>query len=178
MSPQHFQSQSETQIYHLQQYRQTYQRPRKHLCRKLHKYHTIAFALALVNLHTVALVSAYIGGSDAALAKSHRDDPFSAFYTPAATNVSIDAHNSTYVSNNLIRQRRSPNPAPDSVSSLYSALPAARTGNSAIYFSRSSSSAVTHENAKQYRDNRKPAFKKCASYKPSVREEEPENTLL
>ncbi|XP_054736553.1 DE-cadherin [Anastrepha obliqua] len=185
MLPQHCQSQQQTQIYHPQQYQQQSQRPRKHLCRKLHKYQTLAFALALVNLQTAVLVYAASSTSLSALSTSPRDDPFTRFFIPAHTH---NAENSLTMPANpnsvspLARLRRSPNPAPESVSSLYSALPAARTGNSAIYFGMSPSSLAAHENSvnqiEQYSDNRKPAFKNCASYKPSVKEERPENTFV
>ncbi|XP_039957896.1 DE-cadherin-like [Bactrocera tryoni] len=178
MSPQ---LHSETQVYQLQHHRLYHQRAKKHLCRKLHKYHTLVFVLALINLHTATLVCGYSSASNSL--SSHRDDPFFVFYIPS--NLQKDELSSNKFSpqmiggNYFIRQRRSPNPSPDSVSSLYSALPAARTGNSAIYFGMSSSSMMTHESSvKHYSDNRKPAFKNCANYKPSVREEEPENTFV
>ncbi|XP_050325410.1 DE-cadherin isoform X1 [Bactrocera neohumeralis] len=178
MSPQ---LHSETQVYQLQHHRLYHQRAKKHLCRKLHKYHTLVFVLALINLHTATLVCGYSSASNSL--SSHRDDPFFVFYIPSnlqKDELSSNKFSSQMIGGNyFIRQRRSPNPSPDSVSSLYSALPAARTGNSAIYFGMSSSSMMTHESsAKHYSDNRKPAFKNCANYKPSVREEEPENTFV
>ena len=73
----------------------------------------------------------------------------------------------------LLRSKR------ESVSALYSGLPSARSGNSAIYFDQSSSSNNVNSNEILYSvDNRKPAFKNCAGYKPSVKEEQPENTYV
>ncbi|XP_037944912.1 DE-cadherin [Teleopsis dalmanni] len=75
-----------------------------------------------------------------------------------------------------VRLRRSP----DTVSSLHSSLPSARSGNSAVYFGHNSASQTSSANLNEAFsvDNRKPAFKNCATYKPSVKEEQPENTYV
>lgn len=65
----------------------------------------------------------------------------------------------------------------DSVAALYSGLPSTRSGNSAIYFGQSSNNVNSNEVLYSV-DNRKPAFKNCAGYKPSVKEEQPENTYV
>ncbi|KAI8128554.1 DE-cadherin [Lucilia cuprina] len=65
----------------------------------------------------------------------------------------------------------------DSVAALYSGLPSTRSGNSAIYFGQSSNNVNSNEILYSV-DNRKPAFKNCAGYKPSVKEEQPENTYV
>lgn len=63
----------------------------------------------------------------------------------------------------------------ETLSALYSSLPSARSGNSAIYFG---SNNVNSNEILYSVDNRKPAFKNCAGYKPSVKEEQPENTFV
>lgn len=65
----------------------------------------------------------------------------------------------------------------DTVAALYSGLPSTRSGNSAIYFGQSSNNVNSNEILYSV-DNRKPAFKNCAGYKPSVKEEQPENTYV
>ncbi|KAL9916406.1 DE-cadherin [Glossina fuscipes fuscipes] len=67
-----------------------------------------------------------------------------------------------------------------SVNALYSGLPATLSGNSAIYFDQTNTNSNNiNSNEILYSvDNRKPAFKNCASYKPSVKEEQPENTFV
>lgn len=66
----------------------------------------------------------------------------------------------------------------DSLSALYSGLPSARSGNAAVYFGQTSSNNVNSNEILYSVDNRKPAFKNCAGYKPSVKEEQPENTYV
>lgn len=100
--------------------------------------------------------------------------------------ASSSSSSSAVLPSDVFRLRRSPNPQPqpvDSMSSnsLYSALPAARSGNSAIFFGGShpmSSMNNVNSNEVFSVDNRKPAFKNCAGYAPLVKEEQPENTFV
>lgn len=94
-----------------------------------------------------------------------------------STSLYINPNHSSYDASkyfeNLVRSKR------ESVAALYSGLPSARSGNAAIYFDQTSSSNNVNSNEILYSvDNRKPAFKNCAGYKPSVKEEQPENTYV
>lgn len=139
----------------------------KHYRRR--KYHLpLYIATNLVLIISCFLLPAHVLSTRLSI---HHNPPNHSSYDP--TKYFEDLLNfSQQTSSSALRFKR------DSLSALYSGLPSTRSGNSAIYFGQTSSNNVNSNEILYSVDNRKPAFKNCAGYKPSVKEEQPENTYV
>ncbi|XP_075165630.1 DE-cadherin [Haematobia irritans] len=153
-------------ICHHQQHFYYTSRRRKYLQLPYHKSNALSLCL-------VTLIALCLSSSLPAYVLCHKQH-----YVKQNNHHSYDtAVNATFNNfDNILRSKR------DSVSSLYSgALPMTPRGlnpSSSGYYSPSQNSVNSNEVGYSVVDNRKPAFKNCAGYKPSVKEEQPENTYV
>uniref|UniRef100_T1PGQ5 Cadherin n=1 Tax=Musca domestica TaxID=7370 RepID=T1PGQ5_MUSDO len=83
----------------------------------------------------------------------------------------VSNQTTAYDLENVLRLKR------DSVSALYSGSLPSQSSRGVQYFVQQSHNNNVNSN-ENYTDNRKPAFKNCAGYKPSVKEEQPENSFV
>lgn len=130
----------------------------------------------VLTLYVITLIAICINSSLPAYVLCHHQQQHHSYDTTTTNNLTTS---NSYYDNNSLRSKR------DYVSPLYSgSMPTSSRGgggplnpSSSGHFSQSQNNVNSNESV-DYVDNRKPAFKNCAAYKPSVKEEQPENTYV